>query len=90
MDKLDCNAEEIEHETFNYKLTITLGPASTHYYGIGTGGMPEAAQWFDPVDGMPMSAPIAEAVRGWLRAKAEYVMAAERKAKMDALVGGGG
>lgn len=90
MDKLDCNAEVIDHETFNFKLTITLGSASTYYYGIGSPETPEGAQWYDPVDGMPMSAPIAEAVRGWLRAKAEYVLAADRKAKMDALTAGGG
>lgn len=86
MDKLDCNAEEIEHERFQFKLTISLGESSTYYYGVGVKGVAEGAQWYDPVDGMPMSAPIADAVRGWLRAKAEYYAAMARKAEMDALL----
>lgn len=86
MDKLDCTAEEIEHDDFQFKLTISLGTSSTYYYGTGVAGCPEGAQWYDPVDGMPMSGPIADAVRGWLRAKAEYVIAAERRAKMAELM----
>ena len=86
MDKLDCTAEEIEHPDFQFKLTVSLGSASTYYYGTGVKGVAEGAQWFDPVDGLPMSPPIAEAVRGWLRLKAEYSLAEERRVKMAALL----
>lgn len=88
MDKLDCTAEAIEHDTFQFKLTISLGSASTYYYGVGVVGCPEGAQWFDPVDGMPMSGPIAEAVRGWLRAKQEVALGEARRLQMLALLGG--
>lgn len=88
MDKLDCTAEPIEHERFQFKLTISLGTCSTFYYGIGSPGVPEGAQWYDPVDGMPMSAPIAQAVAGWLYAKAEYALAQQRRADMEALTSG--
>lgn len=86
MNKLDCNAEAIDHPTFQFKLTISLGTESTYYFGTGVPGCPEGAAWFDPVDGLPMSAPIAEAVRGWLRLKAEYALGLARKAEMAALL----
>lgn len=86
MDKLDCTAEEIDHPDFQFRLIISLGTSSTYYYGTGVHGVPEGAQWFDPVDGLPMSGPIAEAVRGWLRLKSEYALAEQRRAKMAELL----